>query len=682
MADLSGQVLGGRYRVELFLGRGGMADVYQVLDQQRAVHLALKVLHSELAEDIKFLERFEQEAQTLEILQHPNIVRFYGLERLDGMAVILMDYIDGLTLRKEIQISRATGGMRPGRILQVLRPVCAALYYAHQMGMVHCDIKPVNIMIHRNGTVFLTDFGIARMTEASAQAFFVAGTPAYMAPEQITGHLPTPAVDIYALGVVLFEMLTGGQRPFTGESTEASATTTGSLSKKIVWEKNHLPAPSPRSVNPSVAPALEAVALRCLERDPEKRYATALEMLQALEAAVKQDETDEATLSFQDFSDEILFAKEVPAPHAARRRIHPWWVAALLGALLLAVTAFVALANPGRLNQPLLAPPGSTAVRSGQVTQVTAPQATRTQAPAPTSLPTATLLATLTPVPQPTRLGSSKWIAFISDRSGSPQVWIMNPMQPEDRRQLTNQPYGACQPAWAPDGQRIAFTTPCKGPSIYYPGATIKVVNLADLSITDLGLKSSGSFDPAWSPDGKTLAFTTIVLQKTVIQALDLATGQVSTLATRGTKNSQPAWSPDSSHLLFITADNRYHDALWLMRRVGDSQEIFNDSAVFSEPAFSPDGSQVLVTTNTGNNRPVLMLFERAAPNQPGVPLLSADDYNQHYASFSPDGKWVVFWSDQSKVSGEIMLASSDGKSMRPLTDNNERDFQPAWSPK
>ena len=134
MDELTGKLLGDRYRVDGFFGHGGMADVYKVWDQQRAVFLALKVLHDDLAEDAVFLRRFKREAQVLERLQHPTIVRFYGLEEWGGLAYILMDFIDGLTLRKEISLNKK--GMRPARILQLVQPVCAALHYAHQMGMV------------------------------------------------------------------------------------------------------------------------------------------------------------------------------------------------------------------------------------------------------------------------------------------------------------------------------------------------------------------------------------------------------------------------------------------------------------------------------------------------------------------------------------------------------------------
>jgi serine/threonine protein kinase len=275
--NLIGQTLLGRYRVDAFIGRGGMAEVYKVWDTKRAVPLAMKLLREDLAEDKIFLRRFKREARTLSNLQHPNIVRLYGLEQDGDLAFMLMDYVEGTTLRKEI--FHAKKAISVERVLEVMRPVCSALHYAHQMGMVHCDAKPGNIMIEHTGRVLVTDFGISRMTDAATATMVGMGTPAYMAPEQARGQDPTPQTDIYALGVVLFEMLTGGERPFTGEQAE----TTGSTSEKVRWEQIHFEPPSPRKWNPGILPKVEALVLKCLEKDPTKRWRSALEMLNALE---------------------------------------------------------------------------------------------------------------------------------------------------------------------------------------------------------------------------------------------------------------------------------------------------------------------------------------------------------------------------------------------------------------
>jgi serine/threonine protein kinase len=272
MSDLVGKIIGGRYRVETFLGKGGMAEVYKVWDQERNVHLAMKILHADLAEDKVFLRRFKREAQTLATLQHPNIVRFYGMEQDDDLVYMLMDYVEGTTLRKEIFKSKASLSLE--RIQEVVKSVCAALYYAHKFGFVHCDVKPANIMIHNNGMVYVSDFGIARMTEASTVTMVGAGTPAYMSPEQVRGEDPTPQMDIYALGVVLFEMLTGGERPFTGEN----AKTTGTTSEKVRWEQMRLVAPPPSKYNPSIPSSMDAIVLKCLDKSPVNRYLSAMDL--------------------------------------------------------------------------------------------------------------------------------------------------------------------------------------------------------------------------------------------------------------------------------------------------------------------------------------------------------------------------------------------------------------------
>jgi len=280
MANIVGKTIADRYRIEESLGRGGMAEVYKAWDTQRAIYLAVKVLREDLARDRIFWRRFKREAETLQKLQHPNIVRFYGLERDNLLAFMLIDYIEGSTLQGEIFLLDGKP-MDTEKTLQVIRGVSSGLYFAHSLGLVHCDLKPGNIMITKFGQVLLADFGIARLTDAATATMVGMGTPAYMAPEQVKGLAPVPQTDIYALGVVLFEMLTGGERPFTGEQS----TTTGTISAKVRWEQVNLDPPSPRLYSPDISVELETVVLKCLAKKPAERYQTPLELLNALEQA-------------------------------------------------------------------------------------------------------------------------------------------------------------------------------------------------------------------------------------------------------------------------------------------------------------------------------------------------------------------------------------------------------------
>ena len=690
MSDLTGQVLGERYRVDSFLGRGGMADVYRVWDLQRAVPLALKSLHAEQAADPTFLANFQREAKTLSMLQHPNIVRCYGLGEAGGQAFLLMDFIDGLTLDKEILMH--SQGMPVGRILEILRPVCAALFYAHRMGMVHCDIKPANIMIHRNGTVYLTDFGIARMREASADGPSTAGTPAYIAPEQVAGGDPAPTNDIYALGVVLFEMLTGGKRPFTG----TTARVRGSTAKKIIWEKHHLPAPSPRKYNPAVSERFEAIVTRCLAADPARRYPTALDLLREVEAAAAVSAaagTAGDELSTQ--ADLSGIAREVLEdadrqnrwPRRLANRLPRRLVGAIGAGLLLAVLALTLLSRsgPNRAGRiPVVAGMATVTASETATTPTALTPITSELVGGPGSAPSAAAETQSAPTaqaqPSPTPLGSSRWVAFASDRNGELQIWIVDAANPDVRRQLTEIRGGACQPAWSPDGTRIAFTTPCKGPSVFHIGSTIQVVDVDTRMITDLGLPRN-SFDPAWSADGRSILYSALAPSLPEIRAVDLETGAVTTLIRRGERSSQPSAARAGDAVAFLTTDQRRRDALWIMGRDGSSPEIVNESAQFSEPVFSPDGRRILASANSGDNRPYLALLDRSDPTAE-VQRLFIADYTQHHGSFSPDGQWIVFWSELvHNGGGEILMVSLDGKQVVQLTKNDKRDIQPAWQP-
>lgn len=293
MIDITGQTLLNQYHVHGLVGRGGMADVYKVWDSKRGTYLALKLLHENLAHDVVFIRRFSREAQTLNKLQHPNIVRYYGLEQEDMLAFMLMDFVEGDTLKTEIFRFREHGFSIP-QILEIMKPVCSALYFAHRSDTVHCDVKPANIMINERGSVFVTDFGIARMTDTTTVSLSGAGTPAYMAPEQIQGRKPIPQTDIYALGIVLFEMITGGERPFIGERARFTAST----AEKVRWEHTNVPPPSLSIYRPDASPELEQIVFRCLEKEPSNRYDNTMALYNDL-ASVASVSTGQTTPSDQ-----------------------------------------------------------------------------------------------------------------------------------------------------------------------------------------------------------------------------------------------------------------------------------------------------------------------------------------------------------------------------------------------
>ncbi len=202
MPEIIGSILLNRFRVDGFVAAGGMGAVYRAWDLERNVALAMKVLHAESMDDPGAFKYFQREARALEKLRHPNIVPFYGFYQSDEFIFFLEHYIDGPSLHSILR--KQAGGFSVPEALGYMQALCSALGYAHANGVVHCDIKPGNVMLDRSGQIYLTDFGIARHAEGVTMTIAGAGTPAYMAPEQIRAEPVTPATDVYALGVLLF----------------------------------------------------------------------------------------------------------------------------------------------------------------------------------------------------------------------------------------------------------------------------------------------------------------------------------------------------------------------------------------------------------------------------------------------------------------------------------------------
>jgi serine/threonine protein kinase len=267
--NLIGHTLLNQFRVDAFVASGGMGVVYRVWDLKRNVPLAMKILHADLADDPSLFKRFRREARALQKLTHPNIVPFYGIYQTGDLVFLLERYIDGPSL-KDILRSYRHQPLPLQEVLAYLKALCAAVGYAHASGVIHCDIKPGNVMVDQGGNIYLTDFGIARHAESTTTTLATAGTAAYMAPEQIRGEPVNPATDVYALGILLFEMLTG-YRPFQGSvsGTDSDSSTAG---ERIRYEHLHIPPPDPKTFNPNISDFLAQVLLKALAKDPDERY--------------------------------------------------------------------------------------------------------------------------------------------------------------------------------------------------------------------------------------------------------------------------------------------------------------------------------------------------------------------------------------------------------------------------
>jgi beta-lactam-binding protein with PASTA domain/predicted Ser/Thr protein kinase len=355
-------IIDGRYRVLHRVGSGGMADVVCAEDLQLGRKVAIKLLHRRFAQDDEFVERFRREASSAAGLQHPNVVAVYDRGSWDDTYYIAMEYLEGRTLKRLVQ---EESPLAPARAIDLTIQILRAARFAHKRGIIHRDLKPHNVIVDGEGRAKVTDFGIAKAGASDmTQTGSIMGTAQYLSPEQAQGHAVSAASDLYSVGIILYEMLTG-RVPFEGESAVT-------IALKQVGEA---PVP-PSAYNPQIPPALEAVVLRALEKDPARRFSDADEFIGALERAGRgiapgsADATDATSVlqptgpmvpipppgAYQDgavVEQRFYGPPEPPGDDGDGDGSSRWWVALLVGLLVAgAIVAGLLLTGKDKVTVP------------------------------------------------------------------------------------------------------------------------------------------------------------------------------------------------------------------------------------------------------------------------------------------------------------------------------------------
>jgi len=306
--SLLGKILGGRYELLEKIGGGGMAIVYKARCHLLKRNVAVKILRPELVEDEEFVSRFRRESQAVASLSHPNIVNVYDVGEEDGIYYIVMEYVNGKTLKEYIEERKV---LDTDEAIRIALQICSALKHAHSNKIIHRDIKPQNILVSEDGTVKVADFGIARaITSATVTVggTDVLGSVHYFSPEQARGGYVDEKSDLYSLGIVLYEMVTGTV-PFEGDSAI-------SVALKHIQE----PLKPPRDLNPNVSKSLESIIIKATMKEQYLRYQDARQMMKDLQRALKEPNVDFRLQDAKDTDEPTIVMKAVDVPNAAKPR--------------------------------------------------------------------------------------------------------------------------------------------------------------------------------------------------------------------------------------------------------------------------------------------------------------------------------------------------------------------------
>ena len=677
MALLPGAQIG-VFRIVSLLGAGGMGEVYRARDTQLDRDIALKVLPDAFAADAERLHRFEREAKSLAALNHSNIAQIFGIvPTADGRApAIAMEFVDGRGL------DTVTAPMPVDELLPIARQIAAALEAAHDNGIIHRDLKPANIRIKDDGTVKVLDFGLAKafdpgsstdvsgsptITSPATGLGVILGTAAYMSPEQARGRAVDRRADIWALGVVMFELLTGS-RLFTGETV--SDTIASVLRQDIPWDR--LPASTP--------PGLRRLLRHCLDRDPRNRLKDAGDVrveIDDLLASPAADPTTSVVIAAPPARRDMSVERIVWAVLVAGISLGWWWGVLRVAPAVDTWSHFTQLTEEaGREVTPAISPDGTSIVYASDVSGNWDIYVRRIGGRNATSVAGDPQRAEEAPAFSP----DGRMIAFHeADTDGG--IFIVGATGESERRISAS----GFHPAWSPDNRFIAF---CQerivNPASRVTTSTLSVVDVATGAIRVV--TTGDAVQPAWSPSGERIAYWGSKGGQRDIYTIAAAGGEPLKVTDDGALDWSVVWAPDGRHLYFAS-DYGGTMNLWRIpvdertgRATGQHESVTSGvDATMTSPTISRDGQKLVFSSSITSTNPVAIPIDPRS-GQAGEPrFLFRQNGIFAPTSVSPDGTMLAYFGvGQSE---DIWVGRVDGTGLRRLTDDAHRDRVPMWSP-
>jgi Tol biopolymer transport system component len=680
----TGQRLG-PYEIRAPLGAGGMGEVYRARDPRLERDVAIKVIPEHFVRDADSLTRFQTEARAIAALSHPNIVAVYDTGQEGDRLYVVTELLEGETLRDRLR----AGPIGVRKAGEYAAQAAAGLAAAHERGIIHRDIKPENLFVTSEGRVKILDFGLAKQGPPIEGGEFsssptaapptspgaMIGTVGYLAPEQARGDAVDHRADIFSLGAVLFEMLTG-RRAFDGRSA-------AELLSSVLRDEP----PPPSQTDPLVPKALDLIVLHCLEKRPDERFQSARDLafhLGSLEGSVTQRGV----------------VVPLPAPRRGRKELALGLagLAAVAGAFAIGRWAGRAPAHDAAATAPLsfrqmtdlpgeergarLGPAGTAFVYVKTVAGNADIYHQRVGGRNPINLTPDSPDADTTPAFSP----DGAHVAFRSERDGG-GIFVMGSTG-ESVRRLTTFGY---DPAWSPDGTRIVFSSEDGSNAWSREGiGELSVVSVADGSVQRLPT-AGDAVQPSWSPNGHRIAYWGLSGaggQRDLWTIKAEAGGDPE--AVRITEDTavdfDPVWSPDGT-ALFFASERGGSMNLWRLaidersgQVLGEPRPLTTPSRISSSMSLSRDGSQLMYVSWDQRSTIQRLGLDPASGRVTDPPKAALRGSRVIYThDTSPDGEWIAF-SNQG-VQEDLFVVRSDGTGYRQLTDDAFRDRGPRWSP-